>query len=367
MAPNQPNARDLILDLRSQGYSLAEIGRQIGRSPRALRFVVAGERDGEALRDSLDELSREGKVTHQAPRPVTKSGQLAKVRAPGGRTTTPPKPAGAGVRRARTRSLSNAPSNVQGLISAALADGHSYAEIGRQVGRSADTIRKAHRGETGQVSQELLRRPLQELYTDGVVTHQALRVRKTTGRGEPVKIKGKGGTYITPPRPKGVRDREFAEQRDADTKIDNRPGHVGSTTRDQPEFREVPSKPVKRVDSSKDLLRRTDLGGGRAFFEAYVTKAGRKGRGQLNSELSDMITGAANARRRFHLQVFVEGMDTPIPIGGKGGYDPAQVAQLIEHNNGNVLDWVSDQVGDRYETMRGGGHAVVTGVQFDVW
>lgn len=94
-------SRDLILSLRSQGYSNRAIARAIGRNDSLISQIARGIKPGGNLTESLRELSRRPGVSTDPvaaapPRRTTRSGEVARVR--GGRpaaartTTRAPSP-----------------------------------------------------------------------------------------------------------------------------------------------------------------------------------------------------------------------------------------------------------------------------------
>lgn len=366
-----PTARERLLSLRAQGFTLTRIAAEVGRSPRALRFVLSGERDGEQLLDALTELDLDGAVTHQAPRPVTMTGERVKVRGPGGKTVTPPPPAGAGKKRRRARTATATQTmSPQQLITQLLADGHTYTSIGKQVGRSASTVRRVHHGQS---SGGQLTRPLGELFRDGVVTHQALR--PVTKSGHLAKVPGPDGTWIEPPTPKGSSLPRERELRPSKTPIAPRPGRVPSTGIDQPTFPEVdPTPRTIRRGKAKDqpLLKAHQWEGGRAFFQGTVSRTG-KDRKIMSGEIIDAINGAQNAFRRCQLKVHTieiledgSHMDRSLKLGHKSGYDPAAIAAAIDAKGGDAWGWMRSQIEDRYPA-KNHPNLVVVGVDLDVY
>lgn len=90
----EPTARQYLLDLHyGQGIPYAEIARRLGRSPRLLRFVAAGQKPGRNLTPALRELAATGQVTAEPQRRTTAAGQPARVRSRRGTpSVVPPAP-----------------------------------------------------------------------------------------------------------------------------------------------------------------------------------------------------------------------------------------------------------------------------------
>lgn len=92
------NARQLLQNLLAEGWTKAETARRLGRSRRLLDFVLAGQKPGTNLRQSLYELSQVGDVRTPPTRRLTRAGSPALVRGRRGQPavapTPPPPPAG---------------------------------------------------------------------------------------------------------------------------------------------------------------------------------------------------------------------------------------------------------------------------------
>lgn len=83
------NAKDLIEQIRLRGVSVAEIAREIDRSPRMVYAIVRGETSGASFRNALNEIAVKGRVFTTPPRRRTKDGTLAPVRGKGGVSVEP--------------------------------------------------------------------------------------------------------------------------------------------------------------------------------------------------------------------------------------------------------------------------------------
>lgn len=87
------DARQLLQNLLAQGYTKAETARRLGRSRRTLDFILAGQKPGTNLRQSLHELNQSGQVSTPPTRRLARGGAIARVRGPRGQpAVTPPAP-----------------------------------------------------------------------------------------------------------------------------------------------------------------------------------------------------------------------------------------------------------------------------------
>ncbi len=73
-------SRELIEELRSQGYSYSAIGKAIDRDASLVSQIAKGKKPGRNLEASLSGLLKSGLVETPAPRRTTKAGELARVR-----------------------------------------------------------------------------------------------------------------------------------------------------------------------------------------------------------------------------------------------------------------------------------------------
>ena len=92
-------SQDLILELKAQGFSNAEIGRRLGRDSSLIGQVAKGNKPGANLQQALTELVTGGEVKTPPYRRTTADGSLARVRATKGQESVlPPVPRGQRVR-----------------------------------------------------------------------------------------------------------------------------------------------------------------------------------------------------------------------------------------------------------------------------
>lgn len=92
-------SQDLILELRAQGFSNAEIGRRVGRDSSLIGQISRGLKPGANLEQALTELVTTGEVRTPPFRRTSSDGTLARVRATRGQeSVVPPVPRGQRVR-----------------------------------------------------------------------------------------------------------------------------------------------------------------------------------------------------------------------------------------------------------------------------
>lgn len=92
-------SKDLISELRAQGFSNAEIGRRLNRDSSLIGQIARGTKPGRNLQQALTELVTGGEVKTPPFRRTTSDGTLARVRATKGHdAVVPPVPRGQRVR-----------------------------------------------------------------------------------------------------------------------------------------------------------------------------------------------------------------------------------------------------------------------------
>ncbi len=92
-------SQELILELRAQGFSNAEIGRRLGRDSSLIGQIAKGAKPGANLQQALTELVSGGEVKTPPFRRTSSDGTLAKVRATKGHeSVVPPAPRGQRIR-----------------------------------------------------------------------------------------------------------------------------------------------------------------------------------------------------------------------------------------------------------------------------
>jgi len=262
------------------------------------------------------------------------------------------------------------------LIQSLLADGHTKAEIARAVGRSERYIRFVA---NGQKPGDLLAAPLTEMATTGTVTKPAeRRVNLSTGRL--AKIRGKEGTVI-PPTPKGQRPlKERTPPSGKTIKIPPRPGGAVSRTKDQPP--PLPGTPREgRHRYEHPEPHRFPNGG--ELHTVRVPRRASGGRTAGADRLAEVLGGAQEAGRRVDMHITVE-TGPPgnrklhqVRLGGKGGYDPAQVLAAVKKRAEKrgagtataMFGWLMSQAEGRdYDFIDDkGGQPTIVEVQTSVW
>lgn len=83
-------SKDLILELQTQGFSNAEIGRRLGRDSSLIGQIANGRKPGNNLNQALTELATRGEVKTPPFRRTSSDGTLAKVRATKGHESVVP-------------------------------------------------------------------------------------------------------------------------------------------------------------------------------------------------------------------------------------------------------------------------------------
>lgn len=83
----EPTARDLVAQLRAQGMTNAEIAGELHRDPKMVWKILNGKTSGEAYKQTLTELARDGQATTRPARRRAKDGHIVPVRAKAGAET----------------------------------------------------------------------------------------------------------------------------------------------------------------------------------------------------------------------------------------------------------------------------------------
>lgn len=243
----------------------------------------------------------------------------------------------------------NTPSSRQYILDL-LAQGNSYASIGRQLGRDGSLIRQISLGKKPGTN---LNDALGELSTTGQVRH--VPYRRTTSAGGLAKVRGKKGDESRiPSAPPGQRIR------------------TASKAADQPEeqFR-------RAAQEGRNLLRHevNRHPNGSQFHRITVPKrlssANRKSGNEI---VRDVLNTARGEGRRFSATVWadIERKDgtkakIPIALGGTGGYTAQAAFDAIEaDSSGDGFGWFQGQVSRRYPkgTFKS---MVITGIDLNTW
>lgn len=239
-------------------------------------------------------------------------------------------------------------SSSQELIHALRSQGHSYAEIGRRVGRDGSLIRQIANGiKPGRN----LQGALAEFNDTGEVTTPPLR--RTTSKGTLARIRGRRGAEpVIPTPPPGQRIRTITP----------------STAQPEQLRKTAPTGQRNTLDHQEHRMP-----GGRELHRITVPKSNQSANRQAGSGIvAEIVAKAAAAGRRISGTVWAEirrkdGTKDRIPvqIGGHGGYSAQSAKDAIEGTPGGGFGWLTGQVDKRYPEFEGG--YTVVGFDIDVW
>lgn len=199
--------------------------------------------------------------------------------------------------------------------------GLSNRALGEMLGRSEAMIRKIQRGD---VPAKKYEKALTEIYDDGRPTHRPSRPR--TKSGKLVRVRGhKGEQSVLPPDPPG-------------------------------RYMDLPKR-------GKATVSRQALGPGsrKSVYMAPKTK-NAKGRADVNRQilvdLRNEAKGQARGKKRVKFQA-VTSTGRIISVGEKGGYSVSKALHAVRSKGDAPLDWMADQVQDRYSETAGKGVTIV--------
>lgn len=307
--PATSAAADLLATLRSQGATWTSIAAAVGRDTRLLYYVANGDKPGHNLIQALTELVDTGEVRNPPPRRQTRRGQRARVRGPEG-TTLIPAPVRPVTRpRQRTGQRPGAGGRprltAQEYVHQLLQRGLTIGQIAQRIGAHPSTVRNIDRGTSAGTR-----------WTDAL-----LRTTRSTRRRQVRSTEQPTATIVREPPPEQTREQHLRNPRTG------REFHRQSLDPDQ-----------------RDATERS---------------------------IRDTFQRAAGNRRRVDGMVYVNvaGRRDPLAvrIGGKGGYDAANIMAGIEHEGG-ALDWLYVQVEGRYpELDPGSDEWEVIGMDINVW
>lgn len=236
------------------------------------------------------------------------------------------------------------------LLQALRADGQSMTAIAAALGRSPRLLRFIANGDKPGTN---LTAALDDLYRSGRVRTPPARRRRPDG--QIVRVRGRRGRpSVIPPTP-------------APPAPSTRPPSSAPSAQ-QPDF--LP--PITPEGANRLAVDHTDFPGGRT---KDVVRAPRRGwnRELGNEAINDLIDGGITAGQRLQITAWVE-LDIahnhqriPVLLGGKGGYDPNNLAMQIRIEQGDALQLISDQiVEDRYAELVSGDWSLVQ-VELDLW
>ncbi|MDO5663130.1 MAG: hypothetical protein Q4G40_10570 [Brachybacterium sp.] len=213
------------------------------------------------------------------------------------------------------------------------AYGMTWAEMGRQMGRSERMMRKIARGET---SGESYRTSLTELYTRGQV--ETLTPRRRGKDGTLARVRSKRGATAKSVTPTDTRGRR------------------------------APTAPRGRFS----VTTRHMAAGGRLDQVEMPKTARSQGRTKGWNAVKDALyrtTAAASQRHGDKRVAFTvtyqdpDGTRRQVPVGQKGGYHASDVVSDIRtKHGGDVESWVSSQASGVYSDMAKGS---IVGVQMN--
>ena len=197
---------------------------------------------------------------------------------------------------------------------------------------------------------------LTELYRSGQVRTPPPRRQRSDG--QTARIRGRRGQpSVQPPQP----------PRPQTPPAPPAPASTAPTNR-QPSFT-APTAPEGRNTFDVD---HTDFPGGRT---KDTIRAPRRGwnRELGNEAVNDVLERGITGGQRLQITAWVE-LDTahghrriPVLLGGKGGYDPNNLAMQIRIDQGDALTTISDQINnDRYAELLDSEWTLVQ-VELDLW
>ncbi|AMS04137.1 hypothetical protein [Acidipropionibacterium acidipropionici] len=251
-----------------------------------------------------------------------------------------------------------------GLIRDLQAQGWSQARIAAAIGRDSRTLRFVL---AGTKPGHNLVGALHELSLTGQVTTPIPRRRTRTGKV--ARVRGRRGQpSITPtdptlpePQPEQAREPGTPEGEHA-----RRHGPAGTDSTRQPERR-------ARHTRERNLLRHEveNLPRGRSSHLFQFPRVNETARGQADSALMEILDVARQGAKRMHAKLWIEVGPAghrerrEVRIGDHGGYDAGLAVEGVGLFGGSVLDWMTDQAGNRYEDIADTGTLV--GVEIDIW
>lgn len=249
------------------------------------------------------------------------------------------------------------------------AQGLSYAEIARRLGRSPRLLFFVA---SGQKPGRNLVPALRELAVTGQITAEP--ERRTTTSGQPARVRGRRGhPSVAPPPP---RRRQPQPDEPPDDEPDGRPEPPTTATRPPSRSGQQPDFTVRDPEASDTLRVLSDVNPatlrGNHSLQAPKSRSSF-GRWQANDALAKIARDAARLGLRLHASIHVEtgrGRNRrrrpPIRIGGNGGYAATNVNLAIQAEGGDSFAWLASQIEDRYPEFQTEQWTVI-GVDIDVW
>lgn len=229
-----------------------------------------------------------------------------------------------------------------------LAQGHSYASIGRAIGRDSSLIRQIGLGKKPGAN---LNQSLAELSSTGTVTTPP--TRRTTRAGALAKVRAqKGHDAVTPLAP--------ASQRVTTV----------SAARQQPEPLQRP-RAAGRSNLRHEVSRHPN---GREYHRLTVPKRSTSAnRAAGNKIMGEIIDRARSQGRRLDATIWADVQRNdgsrdriPIRLGGTGGYTGQAARDAIDAHGGNAYAWIEGQLSRRYP--KGSFKSMtITGIDINTW
>lgn len=254
------------------------------------------------------------------------------------------------------------------------AQGWTQARIARALGRDSRLLRFVLKGlKPGRNLIPALR----QLSLTGEL-HDPIP-RRRTKQGRVARVRGRRGQpSVTPedptlvpssPRPEEPQLEPSGEQAPAEFEPSprKRRGPAGTDSTRQPTR-------LPRHARGRNLLRHEveNLPKGRSSHLLRFPRTNEDAREQANRTLFEIFQTAREAHKRMHAKLWIE-TGPPghrerqeLRIGDHGGYDAGLAADDIGGLfGGSVLDWMTDQAGNRYKDVADTG--LLVGVEVDIW
>lgn len=201
-----------------------------------------------------------------------------------------------------------------------LATGHTMAQIGAALGRSADMISRIWRGKSPGHN---LVPALAQMAQTGTVTHPPPRRRRKDGTIVPVRAPG--GRTTTPADPTPATPGPSAP---------HPPG---------PQTSESPTQPSLPAGRQRGGPRHRQFGGGTGVFEMSVPRSEGPGRQSGRQHLMDLLQDSRLSGRHLSFQMRTASGQS-VRLGSKGGYQAAAALARSRNEGDDPLGWLQHQI-----------------------